>query len=223
MLFFYNKNSAYFMFNINKFREIKEIIKKNNQSCQIIAISKNHPKEAVINAIENGVNSFGENRVVEADEKFRDLKKLYPNITLHLTGPLQSNKTKIAAKLFDIFHTIDREKIVNELIKYKDLIDKKKFFIQINTGAEKTKSGVKPEELKEFLFFCKSEKKLNVCGLMCIPPIEDNPSVHFKLLSELAKDNNLEHLSIGMSNDYEEALKFNPTYIRLGTILFGKR
>ncbi len=211
------------MFNIKKYNEIANLLKNSNVSCKIIAISKNHPKESVLKAIDEGVYIFGENRVFEAKDKFLDIKKQNPNIELHLTGPLQSNKVKQATQLFDVFHTLDRDKIAIEFHKNKDSLKNKKIFIQVNTGEEDTKSGVSPKELSDFVNFCKLDQELNITGLMCIPPIDENPHTHFELLKKLANENNLKELSIGMSNDYEVAIKFNPSYIRLGTILFGSR
>ena len=211
------------MSNIKKYREINNIIKKRSNSTKIIAISKNHPVESVIDAINHGVYIFGENRVQEAQEKFINIKKNNPKIELHLTGPLQSNKVKSAIPLFDVFHTLDREKIAKEFSKNRDLLINKKIFLQINTGKETTKSGIFPEDTKDFLFFLKNEMQLSISGLMCIPPIDEDPLDHFTKLKLLANENKIHELSIGMSDDYELALNFNPTYIRLGTILFGKR
>ena len=211
------------MFNIEKFNEIREKLEKHNNTGKIVAISKNHPVESVLEAINQGVYIFGENRVQEAKTKFVKIKENNPKIELHLTGPLQSNKVKDALLLFDVFHTIDREKIAKEFSKHQQLLRNKKFFVQINTGREKTKSGIFPEDTKDFLFFLKNEINLPIQGLMCIPPIEDDPKYHFNQLQNLAKENSLDKLSIGMSGDYNEALSFRPTYIRLGTILFGKR
>ena len=211
------------MFNIKKFNEIKKILEKYSNSAKIIAISKNHPLESVIEAINFGVHIFGENRVQEAKSKFVKIKQYNPRIELHLTGPLQSNKVKDALLLFDVFHTLDREKIAKEFSKYQDLLKNKKFFVQINTGKEKTKSGIFPEETKDFILFLKNDINLPVEGLMCIPPIEDDPKHHFNELQNLAKENGINKLSIGMSGDYKEALPFKPAYIRLGTILFGER
>jgi pyridoxal phosphate enzyme (YggS family) len=211
------------MFDINKFKEIDKLLKKSQKSAKIVAISKNHPLESVLKAIKHGVNIFGENRVQEAQEKFSKIKSINSKIELHLTGPLQSNKVKSAISLFDVFHTLDREKIAREFSKHLDLLNNKKFFLQINTGKEKSKSGIYPEHTKDFLFFLKNEMKLPISGLMCIPPVDEDPISHFTKLKTLARDNNLDELSIGMSGDYEKALQFNPTYIRLGTILFGKR
>ncbi len=211
------------MFNSKKFNEIKVFLKKSNSSAKIIAISKNHPIESVFQAISAGVYIFGENRVQEAQDKFQNIKLKNPKIELHLTGPLQSNKVKVAISLFDVFHTLDREKIAKEFSKHLDILVNKKIFLQVNTGKEKTKSGIFPEHVKDFLFFIKHELKLNINGLMCIPPVDEEPSHHFSKLKVLANENKISELSIGMSDDYEKALKFQPTYIRLGTILFGKR
>lgn len=211
------------MFNIKKYNEISEYLKKYSDSSKIIAISKNHPVQSVLDAINCGVCMFGENRVQEAKEKFTKIKETNPKIELHLTGPLQSNKVKTAISLFDVFHTIDREKIAKEISKYQPLIKNKKFFIQINTGKEQSKSGIFPEEFKDFLFFLKNEINLSVSGLMCIPPVDEDPKYHFSKLKILANKYDINELSIGMSSDYQEALEFKPTYIRLGTILFGKR
>ncbi len=208
------------MFNIEKYREIKGFLKKTTD---IIAISKNHPIESVEKAIKMGVKIFGENRVNEAKLKFSDIKNKLPEIELHLTGPLQSNKVKDAVKLFDVFHTLDREKIANEFKKYDTELKNKKIFVQVNTGNEDTKSGVSSDTLAEFVKYCRHDLNLNIVGLMCIPPINDIPKNHFETLRQLANKNNLKELSIGMSNDYIEALSFNPRYIRLGTLLFGNR
>ena len=211
------------MFNIQKFNEINEILKKHSNTTKIIAISKNHPIESVLEAINHGVYIFGENRVQEAKIKFINIKKNNPKIELHLTGPLQSNKVKDALLLFDVFHTIDREKIAKEFSKHQELLKGKRFFVQINTGKEKNKSGIYPEHTKDFIFYVKNEANLPIQGLMCIPPIDDDPKYHFNQLQNLAKENNITDLSIGMSGDYQEALQFYPSYIRLGTILFGER
>ena len=211
------------MFNYKKYIEIQDLLKKNLKKSQIIAISKNHPQQSVIDAIKGGVHIFGENRVLEAIDKFTELKKMYSSIELHLTGPLQSNKVKLAISIFDVFQTLDREKIVKEFSKHKEKLTGKRFFIQVNTGEEDSKSGIYSKYLNEFLNFCQKDMGLNIIGLMCIPPINENPKLHFKKLQLLAKENNLNELSIGMSGDYLDALEFNPLYIRLGTILFGER
>ncbi len=211
------------MFNIIKFNEINDFLKKSSKSAKIVAISKNQPIQNILEAINHGVYIFGENRVQEAYEKFNKIKQNNSKIELHLTGPLQSNKVKTAISLFDVFHTLDREKIIKEFSKNQNLLRNKKMFLQINTGKEKTKSGIFPEHAKDFLYFIKKEMKLSIHGLMCIPPIDEDPKYHFSKLKKIADDNNIKELSIGMSSDYEQALKYNPTYIRLGTILFGNR
>ena len=142
---------------------------------------------------------------------------------MHLTGPLQSNKVKQALSLFDVFHTLDREKLLKELTKFPEIIKEKSFFIQINTGKEITKSGVFPEDAKSFLDLCKSLGLNNIDGLMCIPPINENPTKHFQIITNLTKDFGLGKPSIGMSAAYLQALSYDPKYVRLGTILFGKR
>ena len=211
------------MFNTKKYNEINDFLKKTSNSAKIVAISKNHSLESVLQAIDSGVYTFGENRVQEAQDKFSKLKENNPKIELHLTGPLQSNKVKTALALFDVFHTLDREKIAREFSKHRELVKNKKIFIQVNIGKENTKSGIFPEDTKDFLFFLKNEMYISVHGLMCIPPFNEDPIYHFSKLKSLAMENNINELSIGMSDDYMKALPFNPTYIRLGTILFGKR
>ena len=211
------------MFNIEKYTEINDFLKKTRNSTKIVAISKNHPLKSVLEAVNAGVHIFGENRVQEAQEKFEKIKQKNPKIELHLTGPLQSNKVKTAIPLFDVFHTLDREKIAREFSKHLDALENKKIFLQVNTGKEKSKSGIFPEDVKDFLFFLKDEMRLYIHGLMCIPPIDEEPSHHFSKLKILAIENKINELSIGMSDDYEKALAFDPTYIRIGTILFGKR
>mgnify|MGYP001174710865 CR=1 FL=1 len=211
------------MFNIDKYIEIKEYIKKLGKSAEIVAISKNHSLESVETAIHMGVKVFGENRVQEAKSKFEKILIKKPETELHLTGPLQTNKVKHALKIFDVFHTLDREKLLKEFSKYQELIEKKIFFVQVNTGKELSKSGVFPENVKKFIGLCDLHGVKNIQGLMCIPPINEDPKKHFKLISDISIDLGFSGLSIGMSTDYKEALEFNPSHIRLGTVLFGKR
>jgi len=211
------------MFNNKKYLYINNLLKKKSNNTKIIAISKNQSLDDIKTAIFHGVSLFGENRVQEAKLKFQELLKENNKIKLHLTGPLQTNKVKEALKLFNVFHTLDREKLLKEFSKYPEKIINKSFFIQVNTGKEKTKSGVLPENVKSFFNLCKFYKVRNIEGLMCIPPINESPKKHFNILKEISKEVNLDKLSIGMSSDYEQALDFNPTYIRLGTMLFGKR
>tara|TARA_B100000965_G_scaffold357223_1_gene335775 strand:- start:531 stop:1169 length:639 start_codon:yes stop_codon:yes gene_type:complete len=211
------------MFNSNKYFEIKENIENINKKTQIIAISKNHELSQVEQAISKNVTIFGENKVQEAIKKFEKIKKNNDQIKLHLTGPLQTNKVKQALTIFDVFHTLDREKLLKEFAKYPDKTKNKNFFIQVNTGKEESKSGIYPEKVGDFLELCMNYGLKKIEGLMCIPPIKDDPKKHFKLISDISKDLGLRGLSIGMSSDFMQALEFNPLYIRLGTILFGKR
>ena len=211
------------MFDFKKYQEIEKNVNKLGKKTKIIAISKNYPLIEVEKAISHGVEIFGENRVQEARLKFENILNKQKNIKLHLTGPLQTNKVKHAIDLFDVFHTLDREKLLKEFAKFSEKILNKFFFIQVNTGKEITKSGIMPEETKAFLRLCKSYGLKNISGLMCIPPINENPKKHFQLIHDLSKELGLEGPSIGMSSDYLEALEFDPQYIRLGTLLFGKR
>ena len=211
------------MFDLEKYHKIQQIIDNLGKKTKIVAISKNHPIEEVQEAISKGVEVFGENRVQEARLKFEKILKENKQIKLHLTGPLQTNKVKAALDLFSVFHTLDREKLVKEFVKFPEKLTSKSFFIQVNTGNEETKSGIKPEETKEFFEMCRSKGIKNIQGLMCIPPINEDPKIHFQLISKLSNDLGLGGASIGMSSDYLDALGFNPKYIRLGTVLFGKR
>ena len=211
------------MFNFKKYQEIQGFIRKHQKISKIVAISKNYPKESVIEALKHGVRIFGENRVQEAKTKFVELFQQYPNLELHFTGTLQTNKVKSALQIFQVFQTIDRERLANEFQKFPNLTKDKKFLIQVNTGKESSKSGVMPNEAKDFIRYCVNELKLNIIGLMCMPPIAESPKLHFALLQKIAIENNINQLSMGMSNDYVEAVMLNATYIRLGTILFGER
>tara|TARA_B110000438_G_scaffold303612_2_gene365976 strand:- start:1299 stop:1943 length:645 start_codon:yes stop_codon:yes gene_type:complete len=211
-------------FNHTKYLDIQGFIdKKSINHTKIIAVSKNHPKTSVEEAISKGVTIFGENRVQEALEKFSSIKKNNPAIELHLTGPLQTNKVKTSLSIFDVFQTLDREKLALQFNKYPESLKNKFFYIQVNTGKEKTKSGLFPESVDEFLGFCKFDLNINVVGLMCIPPKSEQPEEHFNLLANIAKKNNLQHLSMGMSDDYEAAILCGATIVRIGTKFFGSR
>ena len=211
------------MFNFEEYQKINKNIDFLGKKTKIIAISKNHPLEEVERAISFGLDTFGENRVQEAKYKFEDIKKSNKKIKLHLTGPLQTNKVKQALSLFDVFHTLDREKLLKELAKYPKIIEEKSFFVQINTGKEISKSGLFPEHVKNFLDLCKTYGLKKIDGLMCIPPVNESPTKHYQMIVDLTKEFGLGRPSIGMSGDYLEALDFDPKYIRLGTVLFGKR
>ena len=206
------------------YEEITSFIKKNAQkTVKIVAVSKNHPLSSIMDALNCGIRVFGENRVQEARGKFRGLKNSHPDTELHLTGPLQTNKVKASLDIFDVFQTLDREKLANEFAKYGNKTKNKRFFIQINTGKELNKSGTFPEQADDFIVYCRDKLKLNIIGVMCIPPIYDDASDHFKLLRNIATRNGLPHISMGMSIDYKEAIREGATYIRLGSLLFGDR
>ncbi len=211
-------------FNSSNYQKILENISKySTKNIKMVAVSKNHSAESVKIALNHGIRIFGENRVQEAEKKFLNLKNNFQDLELHLTGPLQTNKVKNAIKIFDSFQTLDREKLAKEFSKHIELIKNKFFFIQVNIGKEKTKSGILPEAADDFIKYCKQDLKLNITGLMCIPPIDKNPKFYFKNLNDIAKRNNLIHLSMGMSNDYIDGLKCGASYIRIGTLLFGNR
>ena len=215
-------------FNCQNYLKITSFIGKNYINAAkptIIAVSKMKSAQTVEEAIYGGIKNFGENKVQEAYNKFFALKKNYKNITLHMLGSLQTNKVKKALSIFDYFHTLDRENLAKEFTKdsnYEITINKK-FFIQINTGKEKQKSGISILEANDFISFCKHDLNINIIGLMCIPPIKDDPQPHFKILKKIAEKNKLNDLSMGMSNDFKIAIMEGATFIRIGTILFGSR
>jgi pyridoxal phosphate enzyme (YggS family) len=190
----------------------------------LIAVSKTHPAEAVIAAAEAGQRLFGENRVQEAAAKFPALRVRYPDLKLHLIGPLQTNKVKLAVETCDAIQTVDRDKLAaalaDELAKQDKRLD---LFVQVNTGEEPQKAGILPAEADDFIRRCRDQYKLPVVGLMCIPPAEEHPAPHFALLREIAKRQDLDQLSMGMSGDYETAIQFGATHVRIGTAIFGAR
>ena len=206
---------------------IKKIAKqwdRNPDTVNLVAVSKVQPTEKIQSALDAGHRLFGENRVQEAQEHWADIKPNYPDLKLHLIGPLQTNKVKDAVSLFDVIETVDREKLARKLGSVMKDCDKAlPCFIQVNTGEEEQKAGISPLELPDFLEFCTKECDLNIHGLMCIPPIDDLPALHFALLQKLAKANNLLELSMGMSGDYERAIPLGATYVRVGTAIFGER
>ena len=194
------------------------------EDVNIVAVSKTIASEKIIEAINLGCKIFGENYIQEAQKKWVELRKNYPQIKLHFVGHLQSNKAKEAVELFDCIETVDNEKLASEIAKAQKKIQKNcEIFIQVNIGEEEQKSGIAIENLKNFVNFCKNELQLNVVGLMAVPPANESASPYFALLAKLARENNLEKLSMGMSADYEEAIALNSTHIRLGTAIFGAR
>jgi pyridoxal phosphate enzyme (YggS family) len=191
---------------------------------ELIAVSKTHDAGAIRPVLEAGHRIFGENRVQEAAAKWPGLRSDYPDLRLHLIGPLQTNKVRESVELFDVIHSLDRPKLAHALKAEIDRSGKAlMLFIQVNTGEEPQKAGVAPQDAASFTALCRDELQLPVKGLMCIPPAEENPALHFALLQKLARENNLEFLSMGMSGDFETAIKFGATHVRVGSAIFGAR
>ena len=191
---------------------------------KLVAVSKKQNDSRVIEALEAGHKYFGENRVQEAEQRWASKIKQYKNLQIRLIGPLQTNKVKQALNLFDVIETIDREKLAREIAKeFNDNVKTKSFYIQINTGSEIQKSGIEPIQSDDFIKFCKEDLKLPIIGLMCIPPLKEEPSMHFALLKKISERNHLDELSMGMSSDYKEAIKFGATSVRVGSSIFGYR
>lgn len=190
----------------------------------LIAVSKTHPAEAVIAALQAGQTLFGENRVQEAAAKFPPLRARHPDLKLHLIGPLQTNKVRLAVETCDAIQTVDRDKLAaalaDELRKQGKQLD---LFVQVNTGEEAQKAGIPPAEADDFVHRCREQYRLPVVGLMCIPPADEHPAPHFALLREIARRQDLDQLSMGMSADYETAIQFGATHVRVGTAIFGSR
>lgn len=191
---------------------------------QLIVVSKTFDGETITPVIEAGARVFGENRVQEAKGKWPDLKMLASDIELHLIGPLQSNKASDAVALFDCIQTVDREKIANAIANEMRKQDKAlKLYVQVNTGAEPQKAGVLPEVTVEFVEWCRNEIRIEVEGLMCIPPFDEEPGPHFAQLKTLAQKLDLKNLSMGMSSDYLTAVEYGATHVRVGSSIFGAR
>lgn len=190
----------------------------------LIAVGKMQPLERVEAALVAGHRVFGENRVQEAQGKWPAFKDRFADVELHLIGPLQTNKAVDAVALFDAIQTVDRPRLARELAKAMGKRDRRpSCFIQVNTGEEPQKAGVLPAEADAFIEQCRDEFNLPVVGLMCIPPAEDEPSLHFAMLAEIAKRHDLPKLSMGMSGDYEIAVQLGATHVRVGTAIFGAR
>jgi len=190
----------------------------------LIAVSKTVPVDAISPVLAAGHRDFGENRVQEAQRKWPTLRAQASDIVLHLIGPLQTNKAADAVALFDVIHTVDRPKLAEKLAQEMARQNRRlPCFIQVNTGREAQKAGVDPLEADAFIIHCRDELRLPIVGLMCIPPVDEEPSPHFALLREIARRNGLQNLSIGMSDDYEIALMFGATHVRVGSAIFGAR
>ncbi len=208
---------------------IKSSVKSNQEksnkrnNIKIIAVSKTFAINHINPLIEHGHLDFGENKVQEAIEKWTTVKSKNKNISLHLVGKLQSNKTKLALKIFDYIHSLETEKLANKISEEQKKIEKKpKLFIQVNIGNEDQKSGINPNNLKSFYKYCLN-KNLDIIGTMCLPPVSEDPEKYFMRMNYLNKDLGLKELSMGMSADYIPAVENNSTYIRVGSKIFGER
>ena len=208
----------------SKLAQAAKLAGRNADEVSLIAVSKQQPEARINSALKGGLRIFGENRVQEAQRRWQPRRSLISDLELHMIGPLQSNKAGDAVALFDIIHTVDRPKIARAL---KIEMDKQNrqlpCFIQVNTGEEPQKAGISPKEIPDFLTFCQFEIGLNIVGLMCIPPIDEEAAMHFALLKSYAEHLSLPQLSMGMSGDFEEAIAFGATHIRVGSALFGAR
>jgi pyridoxal phosphate enzyme (YggS family) len=194
------------------------------RSVTLIAVSKTFGAEDIRPVLDAGHRDFGENKVQEAQGKWPPLKGDYPDVRLHLIGPLQSNKAKDAVALFDAIHSIDRPKIARAVADEMAKQGRKlQLFVQVNTGEEPQKAGVMPRETAAFVAMCREDLKLDIAGLMCIPPVEEEPAVHFAFLDKLARETGVTGLSMGMSGDYETAIEFGATHVRIGSAIFGAR
>ncbi|MDG2032373.1 MAG: YggS family pyridoxal phosphate-dependent enzyme [Rhodospirillales bacterium] len=190
----------------------------------LVAVSKTHPSSSIDTAVSAGQKVFGENRVQEVSQKWPALKDMYPDTRLHLIGALQSNKARDAVRLCDVIETIDRPKLARSLARLMDEEGQRpSCLIQVNTGEEPQKAGVLPADADAFITACRDEYGLPVTGLMCIPPAHEEPSLHFAFLHGIAERNGLATLSMGMSADYEIAIRFGATHVRVGTAIFGTR
>ena len=206
--------------------EISQAIRASSRdegAVELIAVSKVQPNERVLSVLNQGHRVFGENRVQEAEGKWPEFKSSFPDAKVHLLGPLQSNKARVALQLFDCIHTLDRPKLVTAFARLaQELGHCPPLFAQVNTGLEPQKAGILPNTVDNFVAECRS-LDLPIIGLMCIPPVEEEASMHFALLAKLAKRNDLTQLSMGMSGDFPKAIAFGATHVRVGSAIFGAR
>ena len=201
-----------------------EAADRKSSAVQLIAVSKTVPAAVIEEAIEAGQRLFGENRVQEAESKWPALKELHTGLELHLIGPLQSNKVREAVALFDVIETLDRPKLARALAEEMERAARHpRLFVQVNTGDEPQKAGIAPDDTAEFVAICRDTFNLEIAGLMCIPPFDEEPSMHFALLAKLAHELGVKELSMGMSGDFAKAVAFGASYVRVGTAIFGER
>jgi len=191
---------------------------------ELVAVSKRQPEDRIEAVLAAGHRVFGENRVQEAQERWAPRRGVYPELRLHLIGPLQTNKAADAVALFDVIEVVDRPKLARNLSTEMFRQGRRlSCYVQVNTGEEDQKSGILPDEADSFIGFCREECCLDIAGLMCIPPLDELPAMHFALLRTIAERNGLPGLSMGMSGDYEEAVRFGATSVRVGSAIFGSR
>ncbi len=208
---------------MSKISHVRDNALGANPSVDLVAVSKTYFADTIKPVLDAGHRIFGENRIQESAQKWPELRALYSDIELHLIGPLQSNKAADAVALFDVIESVDREKIAKALSGEMRRQDRHlPVYIQVNTGLEDQKAGIAPEDVASFLSYCR-DCSLNVVGLMCIPPFDENPGPHFAMLRKLATENDLEKLSMGMSGDFETAVEFGATSVRVGSAIFGAR
>jgi pyridoxal phosphate enzyme (YggS family) len=225
------KRHTELMNNVERLSEIQAAIARAATDCRrepgdvaLVCVTKNFPAKDVIPLLEAGHRVFGENRVQEAKAKWAGLRALYPGVELHLIGPLQSNKTREALEIFDVIESVDREKIAQALAKEIAATGKRpRLLVQVNTGAEPQKVGVLPEHADAFIQACREQYGLEIAGLMCVPPVDQQASPHFALLAEIARRNGLKTLSMGMSSDFELAVQLGATHVRVGSAIMGER
>ncbi len=207
--------------------EIKELLIKNNsqnRDLNIVVVCKTFSMDKILPLIESGHVHFGENKVQEAELKWKEVKKKHSNIKLHMVGKLQTNKVKNALNIFDYIHSVDNYKLAEKIVKYEKELNKKiKAFVQVNVGEESQKNGINPKNINQFVSYCRDSLCLNIIGLMCLPPINDNPEKYFLHLNQLRSQADLCHLSMGMSNDYQTAIKCASTFLRIGSKILGER
>ena len=207
--------------------KIKELLIKNNsknKDLNIIIVCKTFPMDKILPLIETGHVHFGENKVQEAELKWKEIKKKHLNIKLHMVGKLQTNKVKTALKIFDYIHSVDNYKLAEKIVKYEKELNKKiKTFVQVNIGEESQKNGINPKNINQFVNYCRNNLSLNIIGLMCLPPINENPEKYFLYLNQLRNQADLCHLSMGMSNDYQIATQCGSTFLRIGSKILGER
>ena len=205
--------------------EIKELLIKNNSQnidLNIIVVCKTFSMDKILPLIDIGHVHFGENKVQEAELKWKEVKKKHSNIKLHMVGKLQTNKVKAALNIFDYIHSVDNYRLGEKIVKYEKELNKKiKAFVQVNVGEESQKIGISPKNVNQFVDYCKNSLSLNIIGLMCLPPINENQEKYFLYLNQLRNEVDLCHLSMGMSNDYQTAIKCGSTFLRIGSKILG--